>query len=103
MIRFAEAKQRVLDSIVPLDEEERVPCTQARGRVLARAIHAPHPVPNHDNSGMDGFAVRLADLSPEAETRLTVVADLPAGSRLTKPLQAGEAVRIMTGAPIPPG
>ncbi|MBF0213184.1 MAG: molybdopterin molybdotransferase MoeA, partial [Magnetococcales bacterium] len=56
-----------------------------------------------DNSAMDGYALRWEDLAAEGMTTLTVVADLPAGSRLERTMQPGEAVRIMTGAPIPPG
>ncbi|WP_130470160.1 gephyrin-like molybdotransferase Glp [Candidatus Magnetaquicoccus inordinatus] len=103
MISFNEAKRRVLEQIQPVaPESKETPLAEALGRVLAQAIHASAPVPNHDNSAMDGYAVRSADLSA-APVQLKVVADLPAGSPPVAPLQAGEAVRIMTGAPIPQG
>lgn len=103
MISFYEAKRRVLDQIEPIQEQEEVALTAALGRVLAEPMVALEPVPNHDNSAMDGYAVRTADLADQAVT-LRVVAELPAGaSRRLTPLQAGEAVRIMTGAPIPLG
>lgn len=103
MISFYEAKKGVLDQIEPIQEREEVAVQLALGRVLAEPIMAVENVPNHDNSAMDGYAVRTADLTDQAVT-LRVVAELPAGaSRLLTPLQAGEAVRIMTGAPIPLG
>ncbi|MBF0135980.1 MAG: molybdopterin molybdotransferase MoeA [Magnetococcus sp. DMHC-1] len=103
MISFAEARERVLAGVNPTGRTEQIDVIAGLGRVLAMPITAPLDVPNHDNSAMDGYGVRLADLSPTRETILTVVADLPAGDRLTQPLAAGEAVRIMTGAPIPAG
>ncbi len=103
MISFAEAKRRVLDQVQCVGEEEREGALhQALGRVLARPIVATESVPNHDNSAMDGYAVRTQDLSTEGVS-LRVVADLPAGSHRLEPLHAGEAVRIMTGAPVPMG
>ncbi|MBF0156622.1 MAG: molybdopterin molybdotransferase MoeA [Magnetococcales bacterium] len=103
MISFEEAGRRVLDGITPVAESAEVAVTEALGRVLAHSILAPFAVPNHDNSAMDGYGVRFQDLAHEEKTTLTVVADLPAGSRLSTPLGQGEAVRIMTGAPIPEG
>ncbi|MEO5364404.1 MAG: hypothetical protein H7838_12370, partial [Magnetococcus sp. DMHC-8] len=103
MISFAEAKRRVLDQVVSVaaaEREEELP--QALGRVLAQPVVATAPVPNHDNSAMDGYAVRTADLANRPVT-LRVVADLPAGAPPPALLNPGEAVRIMTGAPIPAG
>jgi molybdopterin molybdotransferase len=103
MISFAEAKRRVLEQVptVAPDSHETA-LHEALGRVLAQAIYASAPVPNHDNSGVDGYAIRSADLGA-APVTLRVVAELPAGSYWSASLQAGEAVRIMTGAPIPAG
>ena len=104
MISFFEAKRRVLEQIEIIQGAvEQCPLQQALGRVLAQPIVAPEPVPNHANSAMDGYALCTRDLSTTATTTLRVVAELPAGSRLLAPLQPGEAVRIMTGAPIPTG
>lgn len=110
MISFATAKSRVLEQAeraalsVRNDQDiTSVPVVHALGRVLAKPIVAGHNVPNHDNSAMDGYAARFVDLAPEGETALRVVADLPAGARVLEPLKPGEAVRIMTGAPIPAG
>ncbi|MBF0185285.1 MAG: molybdopterin molybdotransferase MoeA [Magnetococcales bacterium] len=103
MISYAEAKRRVLEQLIPVAREaEETPLTDSLGRVLAQTVYASEAVPNHDNSAMDGYAMRSADLGEQAVS-LRVVADLPAGSYFHTPLQAGEAVRIMTGAPIPPG
>ncbi len=103
MISFSEAKSRVLARVRPVTERETIAVTAARGRVLAAPVKAAAPVPNHDNSAMDGYGVRFQDLSTTEPSTLEVVADLPAGDRLTRTLGAGEAVRIMTGAPIPEG
>ncbi|MBF0159463.1 MAG: molybdopterin molybdotransferase MoeA [Magnetococcales bacterium] len=103
MISFYEARERVLAGITPVTDEEMVPVTQALGRVLARAIVAPFHVPNHDNSAMDGYAVRIDDLDAVAETRLRVVAYAPAGTAPLSSLVAGTAARIMTGSPVPSG
>ncbi|MGZ3425567.1 MAG: molybdopterin molybdotransferase MoeA, partial [Polyangia bacterium] len=80
---------------------ERVAVAAALGRVLAEDVVAPHDVPPHDNSAMDGYAVRTADAVDGAE--LSVVGEIAAGQVATRALAAGEAYRIMTGAPIPPG
>ena len=69
-------------------------------RVLRVAVHAAVDVPGFDCSAMDGFAVRADDVTG-VPTTLRVVADLPAGADLDPPIAAGEAVRIMTGAPVP--
>lgn len=72
------------------------------GRALADDVHAKLPVPPFDNSAMDGYAVRAADLT-QAGQSLEVVGDIPAGHHPAVPIEPGQAVRIMTGAPIPPG
>lgn len=98
MITVEEHRGRVLGAAHPLPAE-RVPLADALGLVLAEPVRTRWPVPLFDNSAMDGYAVRRADASPGA--RLHVVADVPAGSELDPPLGAGEAARIMTGAPVP--
>ncbi|MBF0613848.1 MAG: molybdopterin molybdotransferase MoeA [Magnetococcales bacterium] len=103
MIAFDEAYARVLAETRPVVGMELLRVEDALGRVLAAPILAGFDVPNHANSAMDGYAVRTVDLAAGGETTLTVVADLPAGERLERTMQAREAVRIMTGAPIPPG
>jgi molybdopterin molybdotransferase len=75
----------------------------ALGRVLAHDLAAPFDVPPADNSAVDGYAVRAADLSAGGRVRLTVIHDLPAGSVYEGTVGPGQALRIMTGAPMPAG
>ncbi len=103
LMPFALARERTLARVSPLAETETIPVASALGRVLAEPVVAPFNVPNHDNTSMDGYAVRFDDLASGRDSTLTVVADLPAGDQLTQTIGAGEAVRIMTGAPIPDG
>lgn len=81
-----------------------VPLDEAHGLTLASDARAASAVPVFDNSAMDGFAVRWADVAgaaPEHPVTLRVVADIPAGSALDPAIAPGEAARIMTGAPTP--
>ena len=96
-----EARSEVLSSVGLLGVEQ-VPIWQARGRVLAADVVAPESVPPFANSAMDGFAVRAADVSA-AGSVLEVIGDLPAGSSTDIEVRPGQAIKIMTGAPMPPG
>lgn len=80
---------------------EPCPVGDGFGRVLAEDLAAVVAVPPFDNSAMDGFAVRAEDLAVGASLR--VVGDIPAGATAVPRVGAGEAARIMTGAPMPPG
>ena len=105
MLAVEEAVARFLERFHPL-APECVPVLEALGRVLAEDVVAEMDIPPLANSAMDGYAVRCADTSdaqPETPRRLRVVADLAAGYVLDQPLQPVTAVRIMTGAPTPPG
>ncbi len=75
----------------------------ARDRVLAHDIVAPMDLPPFDNSAVDGYAVRHADLSGDGETTLRIVDRLMAGHTTGRSLGPGEAIRIFTGAPMPAG
>jgi molybdopterin molybdotransferase len=104
-VTVAEASERILADIRALPAE-RVPLRQALGRVLAADVTAPVSLPPWDNSSMDGYAVRAADLAdarPDAPTMLRVVGTIAAGGAAERAVGPGEAVRIMTGAPLPPG
>ncbi len=94
-------RAEVLNSMRRLDTET-IPFDQGVGRVLAEAVVSIEDVPQFANSAMDGFAVRAADVS-EPDAVLEVVADLPAGQVASVSLGEGQAIRIMTGAPIPDG
>jgi molybdopterin molybdotransferase len=103
MIAVADAKARILAQVEHPTPAEVRPLPRALGRVLARDIEAPFDVPPADNSAVDGFAVRAADLPPAGAGRLRVVADLPAGAVFAGGVAPGQTVRIMTGAPMPAG
>ena len=89
--------------IAPIDSPEPVELPQCLDRVLARDIVSPIDVPAHDNSAMDGYAVRGADLDPQAPTRLVVVGTAFAGRPFDGALAPGQALRVMTGAVMPTG
>jgi len=101
LLNVDEALEQLLAGARPVAETETVPTLSATGRVLAAAQRSTMNVPPMDNSAMDGYAVRLADLKGP-EPRLKVSQKIPAGST-GKPLAPGTAARIFTGAPIPAG
>ena len=82
---------------------ERVALHDAVGRILAEDLVAPVDLPPFANSAVDGYALRHADLAPDAETVLPVGGRVPAGGALGRPIRPGEAIRIFTGAPMPEG
>ncbi len=89
--------------ISPVDSPEQVDLHLCLDRILARDIISPLDVPAHDNSAMDGYAVRGADLDAQAPTRLLVVGTALAGRPFDGALAPGQALRIMTGAVMPAG
>jgi molybdopterin molybdotransferase len=99
----AEARDRMLAEVAPIVGHEFLPLRSALGRILAAAIIAPHDVPAHDNSAMDGYAVNFASLAGSGETRLAVVGTAFAGNAFSGLVGKGQAVRIMTGAVLPAG
>jgi len=99
----AEACERLLAAVAPIAGHEFLPVRSALGRVLAADIIAPHDVPAHDNSAMDGYAVRFDSLAEAGETRLAVVGTAFAGNAFSGLVGKGQAVRIMTGAVLPAG
>ncbi len=105
MILVEEALSRIL-ALIPRLGRERVPLLQSLGRVLGEDVCAPRSIPPWDNSAMDGYAVRWVDIASASAghpARLKVLGDLPAGSVFQGRVEPGEAVRIMTGAPLPVG
>ena len=105
MITVDEASDKILSYIRPLGFE-RVSILEGLGRVIAEDVYANRDIPPLDNSSMDGYAVRWEDIqnsSKDHPIRLKVVEDLPAGFVSKKRLENGQAIRIMTGAPIPKG
>ncbi len=97
------ARQLIIDTLQPVAGHERLPVHQALDRVLAADVIAPFDVPAHDNSAMDGWAVRHADLAASGETRLKNVGTAFAGRPGAVKVGAGETARIMTGAVLPAG
>lgn len=105
MLSVAEARQRLVAAFSPL-ETESVHLAKSAGRVLAAELVSSLDLPLFANSSMDGFAVRASDLAtvdPQHPVTLKVVADIPAGQVSPTGISSGEAVRIMTGAPLPAG
>jgi molybdenum cofactor synthesis domain-containing protein len=105
VISLEEVQQAIFSSIRALDPVE-LDLRGAHGLVLAEEVHAPEPVPPFANTAMDGYAVRAADTSGASEgtpLRLRVVGELAAGHAPTTAVGDGEAIRIMTGAPMPDG
>ncbi|HNB64380.1 MAG TPA: molybdopterin molybdotransferase MoeA [Rhodocyclaceae bacterium] len=98
---YEDVRDALIALARPVVETEVLPTAEALGRVLADAVVSPLEVPPLDNSYMDGYAVRIADL-PAPGTRLPVSQRIPAGSVGSR-LQPGTAARIFTGAPIPAG
>lgn len=104
-VTVKEASDRILAGVGPV-AIERVPLREALGRVLAEDVTSPIEHPPWDNSSMDGYAVRSADVATASESApvtLAVSETIAAGQRSFRPLQPGAAIRIMTGAPIPAG
>ena len=102
-LNVAQARQFLLAALSPVSGCETLPIVAAQKRVLYRDIVAPFDVPAHTNSAMDGYALRIADLAADDETRLSVIGTALAGNAFPGIVGAGQAVRIMTGAVLPHG
>ena len=105
MISADDALEIVLGNVASLGVE-RVSILDALGRVLAEDVQSPRDIPGFDNSAMDGYAVRAADLANASEkrpVRLTVLETIGAGATASLRLGPGQAIRTMTGAPIAEG
>ncbi len=96
-----QALSRLLAQAEPVDGRETLPLMACLDRVLAVPVVSQIEVPGWDNSAMDGYAMRAADLAP-SQGRLRIAQRIPAGT-WGRPLEPGTAARIFTGAPIPPG
>jgi len=89
--------------VIPVQEQESVPLMQALGRILAQDVVSPISVPPHDNSAMDGYALRGSELSNHQASTFKVIGTALAGKAWQGLVQSGECVRIMTGAIMPQG
>ncbi len=103
LLRLDDMERLIGERISPVAETERVPLRGARARVAAVDVVAPVDLPPFDNSAVDGYAVRHADLSPDGDTRLRIAGRLMAGAGAAPTVKPGEAIRIFTGAAMPAG
>jgi molybdopterin molybdotransferase len=103
LLPVAEAEQLIAARVNPVSGREKVLLREALGRVLATDIVAPVDLPPFDNSAVDGYAVRGEDIDAAREQRLAIVDRVAAGHAPTHAVKSGQAVRIFTGAPMPPG
>jgi molybdopterin molybdotransferase len=103
LLRLDDMERLIGERITPVAESERVSLSGARMRVTAADIVAPVNLPPFDNSAVDGYAVRHADLNTGSDTRLAIAGRLTAGARADVALKPAEAIRIFTGAPMPAG
>jgi molybdopterin molybdotransferase len=103
LLPVEDAERLIGERIAPVGGIDSVTLREAQGRVLADDIVAPINVPPFDNSAVDGYAVRAADLDGKGETRLAIVDRVAAGHAAQEEITAGQAIRIFTGAPMPSG
>jgi molybdopterin molybdotransferase len=103
LLPLADMERLIGERIEPVGEIERVPLHGARERVVAADVIAPVDLPPFDNSAVDGYAVRHADLASEGETRLVIGGRLTAGAPADNELKPCQAIRIFTGAAMPKG
>jgi molybdopterin molybdotransferase len=103
LLPLVEMERLIGERITPVAETERVGLRDARGRIIAADLKAPVDLPPFDNSAVDGYAVRHADLKSDGDTSLVIGGRLTAGSRPDVALKAGQAIRIFTGAAMPSG
>jgi molybdopterin molybdotransferase len=98
-----DARARLIAEVTPVSGAETVALRSALGRVLAEDVHSPIDVPAHTNSAMDGYALRADDLPANGTVSLRVIGSALAGAPFHDTVNAGECLRIMTGAPLPAG
>ena len=98
-----KARDLIARFLAPITACERLHVRAALGRVLAEDVTSPINVPSHDNSAMDGYAVRFSELKPGTETTLPVAGTAYAGQPFSGAMPAGACVRIMTGGVVPQG
>jgi molybdopterin molybdotransferase len=103
LLRLDDMERLIAERIAPVGDTENVPLRGAHGRVTAAAVVAPVDLPPFDNSAVDGYAVRHADLASQGDSRLAVRGRLTAGARANLMLSPGQAIRIFTGAAMPKG
>src|SRR5262249_53729741 len=103
LLPIADMERLIIERVTPVAEIEEVPLSEALGRVVAADMAAAEDLPPFDNSAVDGFAVRHADLAAATDTRLIIAERVMAGHAAAHPLAPHVAIRIFTGAPMPAG
>src|SRR6185437_6952747 len=103
LLPLSDMERLIGERVTPVAETERVPLRGAHGRVTAADIKAPVDLPPFDNSAVDGYAVRHADLKRDGDTKLAIAGRLTAGAQADVALKPGQAIRIFTGAAMPAG
>jgi molybdopterin molybdotransferase len=103
LLPLSEMERLIGERVTPVAETERVPLRGARGRVTAADVKAPVDLPPFDNSAVDGYAVRHADLREDGDSKLVISGRLTAGTWADIALKPGQAIRIFTGAAMPAG
>ncbi len=98
-----QAREYIKAFLSPVKETEKISLMSSLGRILAENMIAPHNVPNHDNSAMDGYAFSAQDLAADGSTQFKVTGSVFAGNALVGEVQRGACIKIMTGAAIPAG
>jgi molybdopterin molybdotransferase len=106
MLSLEQAIEKLLQSVKPIEGDQAVSIGDAIGRVVAEDVLAPSALPSFDNSAMDGWAVRSADVQGASADRLVTlecIANVPAGKSFGGTIGAGQCARIFTGSPLPAG
>ncbi len=103
LLPVSDALSMLRERVPVLVGEESLPLASCLGRVLRQALVAELSVPAHDNSAVDGYAVRFEDLNSDSDTVLPIAGRAAAGHPLGRAIAPGEAIRIFTGAPMPEG
>ncbi|HWM82237.1 MAG TPA: gephyrin-like molybdotransferase Glp [Pseudolabrys sp.] len=103
LMPLEDMERLIAERVAPIADTETILLSDARHRVLAADVVAPVDLPPFDNSAVDGYAVRHADLNIAGETVLAVAGRITAGARAEAGIRPMQAIRIFTGAPMPPG
>ncbi len=103
LLPLQDMERLISERIEPVKDTETLPLRGARGRVTAADVIAPVDLPPFDNSAVDGYAVRHADLAIDDDTKLAIAGRLTAGANADVALVPGQAIRIFTGAAMPTG
>jgi molybdopterin molybdotransferase len=103
LMPIEEMEQLIQSRVSPVRETEQIDLAVGRGRVIARDVKTTVSLPHFDNSAVDGYAVRHADLNPSGDSVFTVAGRMMAGGKERLRVNTGEAIRIFTGAPMPLG